>query len=29
VHADVIAEVPDKNAIYRARLQTSEPLTTH
>jgi Putative Ig domain len=29
VHADVIAEVPDKNAIYRARLQTAEPLTTH
>jgi len=29
VHADVIAEVPDKNAIYRARLQTSESLTTH
>ncbi len=29
VHADVIAEVPGKNAIYRARLQTSEPLTTH
>ena len=29
VHADVIAEVPDKNAIYRARLQTLEPLTTH
>ncbi len=29
VHADVIAEVPGKNAIYRARLQTSEPLATH
>jgi hypothetical protein len=29
VHADVIAEVPAKNAIYRARLQTSEPLATH
>jgi len=29
VHADVIGEVPDTNAIYRARLQTSEPLTTH
>jgi len=29
VHADVIAEVPDKNAIYRARLQTAEPLQTH
>jgi len=26
VHADLIGEVPDKNAIYRARLQTSEPL---
>jgi hypothetical protein len=29
VHADAIAEVPAKNSIYRARLQTSEPLTTH
>jgi hypothetical protein len=29
VHADVIAEVPEKNSIYRARLQTSQPLTTH
>ncbi len=28
VHADVISEVPDKNTIYRARLQTAEPLTT-
>jgi Putative Ig domain len=26
VHVDVIAEVPDKNVIHRARLQTSEPL---
>ncbi len=26
VHADVIAEVPGKNSIYRSRLQTSEPL---
>lgn len=29
VHADAISEVPAKNAIYRARLQTSQPLTTH
>lgn len=29
VHADVITEVPEKNIIHRARLQTSEPLTTH
>jgi Putative Ig domain len=29
VHADVISEVPSKNAIYRARLQTAHPLTTH
>ena len=29
VHADVIGEVPAKNSIYRARLQTSQPLTTH
>ena len=29
VHADVIGEVSSKNAIYRARLQTSQPLTTH
>lgn len=29
VHADVISEVPAKNSIYRARLQTSQPLTTH
>ena len=29
VHADVIGEVPGRNSIYRARLQTSEPLTTH
>jgi len=29
VHADLIGEVPDKGAIYRARLQTSEPLETH
>ena len=29
VHADVIAEVPEKGAIYRARLQTSEPLEIH
>jgi hypothetical protein len=29
VQADVIAEVPGKNAIYRARLQAPEPLTTH
>jgi Putative Ig domain len=29
VHADVIAEVPGKNSIYRARLQTSDPLATH
>ena len=29
VHADVIGEVPQKNSIYRARLQTSEPLATH
>lgn len=27
VHADAIAEVPDKNAIYRQRLQTPSPLT--
>lgn len=26
VHADVIAEVPGKNSIYRSRLQTTEPL---
>ena len=26
VHVDVIAEVPEKNVIHRARLQTSEPL---
>jgi hypothetical protein len=29
VQADVIAEVPSKNAIYRARLQSPELLTTH
>jgi len=29
VHADVITEVAEKNAIYRARLQTAAPLTTH
>jgi hypothetical protein len=29
VHADVIGEVPEKNSIYRARLQTSQPLATH
>ncbi len=29
VHADVIAEMPGKNTIYRARLQTSQPLATH
>ena len=29
VHVDVIAEVPEKGAIHRARLQTSEPLETH
>ena len=29
VNADVIAEVPEKNAIYRARRQTAEPLATH
>lgn len=29
VHADAIAEVPENNSIYRARLQTSEPLATH
>lgn len=29
VHVDAIAEVPAKNAIYRARLQTRDPLTTH
>lgn len=29
VHADVIGEVAAKNSIYRARLQTSQPLTTH
>ena len=29
VHVDVIAEVPETNAIHRARLQTSEPLETH
>ena len=28
VHVDVIAEVPETNAIHRARLQTSEPLET-
>ena len=28
VHADLIGEVPNKNAIYRERLQTSEPLVT-
>jgi hypothetical protein len=27
VHADAIAEVPAKNAIYRQRLQTASPLT--
>lgn len=29
VHVDVIAELPEASAIYRARLQTSEPLETH
>jgi hypothetical protein len=29
VHVDVIAEVPVTRAIYRARLQTPEPLETH
>ena len=29
VHADVIAEVAGKNSIYRARLQTADPLATH
>jgi hypothetical protein len=29
VHVDVIAEVPETDAIHRARLQTSEPLETH
>jgi len=29
VHVDAIAEVPEANAIYRARLQTLEPLETH
>lgn len=29
VHADVISEVPARNSIYRARLQTSQPLTTY
>jgi len=28
VHVDVIAEVPETNAIHRARVQTSEPLET-
>ncbi len=27
VHVDAVAEVPARDAIYRARLQTSEPLT--
>jgi hypothetical protein len=29
VHVDVISEVPERNAIDRARLQTSAPLETH
>jgi hypothetical protein len=29
VHADAVAEVPEKNAIYRARKQTSAPLHIH
>ena len=29
VHVDAIGEVPSKNAIYRARLQTRDPLATH
>jgi len=28
IHVDVIAEVPETNAIHRARLQTSQPLET-
>ena len=27
VHVDAVAEVPSKNVIHRARLQTSTPLT--